>query len=191
MSEDLLPPSATPQERATALATARVGSVPTPLRELWDADTCPEALLPWLAWAYSVDGWDVGWTADQQRQAIKRSIAVHRRKGTIGAVKQALAALGFQAQVQEWFNQSPEGDPYTFKLLINAQQVGFSQLQFLRLMDTVDASKNLRSWLDEVVPTVTSQAGPHVAAVACVGSEVTVTGYVLPPMAINELTLGG
>ena len=48
----LLPRNATGAERAIEGATARVGAVPTPFRDLWNPDTCPAALLPWLAWAY-------------------------------------------------------------------------------------------------------------------------------------------
>jgi phage tail P2-like protein len=161
------------------LATARVGDVPTPLRELWDADSCPDALLPWLAWAYSLDEWNAGWTPAQQRAAIKQSVAVHRYKGTIGAVREALAALGFEAQVREWFNQTPEGDPYTFLLQLNVDQEGFSLADLERMLEIVNTTKNLRSHLSEIVATVKTKAGPRVAAVAALGSETTVN-YALP-----------
>ena len=66
---DLLPPSATKQERALALATSRVSDVPLPIRTLWNPDTCPLELLPWLAWALSVDTWDPNWS-----ESIKRAV---------------------------------------------------------------------------------------------------------------------
>lgn len=154
-------------------ATARVADVPTPLRELWDADSCPVALLPWMAWAYSVDQWDATWSHVQQREAIKRSVSIHRYKGTIGAVRDALDALGVDAQVQEWFQQIPPGEPYTFRLLLNASQVGVDQQGFARINEVVQATKNLRSHLDEIAPTITTPAGPVVAAVASLGNEIT------------------
>ncbi|WP_022955766.1 phage tail protein I [Perlucidibaca piscinae] len=188
---DLLPPNATAAERALSEAIARTGEVPVLVRDVWNPDLCPPELLPWLAWAFTVDSWDTSWTDTQKRGAIKASIAVHKYKGTIGALKEALAGIGFDAQAQEWFNQIPAGDPYTFKLLINSEQAGFSQLQFLRLLGTVQATKNLRSWLDEVVPKVSSRAGPNVAAVALSGHEITVTNYVVPFIGINEFILVG
>lgn len=188
---DLLPPSATAAERALSEAIARSGSVPVAVREVWNPDTCPPNLLPWLAWAFTVDSWDASWTDEQKRGAIKAAIAVHKHKGTIGALRDALAGVGFDAQMQEWFNQIPAGDPYTFKLLINSEQVGFTQLQFLRLLGTVYATKNLRSWMDEVVPIVTSRTGPNVAAVACIGTEITLHNYVASFLVINEYTLVG
>ena len=46
----LLPPNASALERKLEQATLRLGTLPVPLRELWNPDTCPAHLLPWLAW---------------------------------------------------------------------------------------------------------------------------------------------
>lgn len=156
-------------------ATARLSSVPVPIRQLWNPDTCPASLLPWLAWAFSLDEWSDTWTETQQRAAIKASYGIHRSKGTIGAVKQALAALGFTARVQEWFNQIPAGNPYTYRLLLEVDQVGYSWEDLQKLLDVVDASKNLRSHLDTIVPKVASSAEVFAAAVALSGSEIEYT----------------
>lgn len=167
----LLPPNATDQERALEETASRLSGVPVPLRQLWNPDTCPANLLPWLAWAFSLDEWSDTWTEAQQRAAIKASYGVHRSKGTIGAVKQALAALGFTVRVQEWFNQIPAGNPYTYRLLLEVDQVGYGQADLQKLLDVVDASKNLRSHLDTIVPQVASSAEVFVAAAALAGSE--------------------
>lgn len=90
----LLPPNASPLERALA-AGAAMAHEPERIAALWDAATCPPALLPWLAWALSVDVWDDAWGEAAQRAAVAGSIAWHRKKGTPWAVKQALAGAGF------------------------------------------------------------------------------------------------
>ncbi len=95
MSETLLPPNATPQEVATEAATARIAGVPVPLDSLWNPQTCPASVLPWLAWALSVDEWDAGWPEDKRRETLSLAIYVHRRKGTLAAVRTALVAAGF------------------------------------------------------------------------------------------------
>lgn len=92
----LLPHNATPQEVALELTTARVGAVDVPIRDLWNPDTCPTAHLPWLAWALSVDSWEAAWPEEVKRQALRRSVAVHRRKGTPAAVREALEAVGYR-----------------------------------------------------------------------------------------------
>jgi phage tail P2-like protein len=115
MTDTLLPPSATAQERALDLTTARIGDVPVPLRTLWDADTCPAALLPWLAWAMAVDTWDPAASEAAKRQSIKDSVEAHRRKGTAGALYAALAP--YDVTIEEWQDQVPQGLPYTFALI--------------------------------------------------------------------------
>ena len=185
MSEQhLLPPNASAPERALSLAIDR--PVPTPVRDVWSADTCPSALLPWLAWALSVDDWDSSWTDTQKRQVIKASTNVHRYKGTIGAVRESVAALGVQAVVQEWFNQIPQAEPYTFRVHLQAEQTGISQTAITRFHSVIERSKNLRSHLTETRVVVTSQAGPQVAVVATMGSDITLTGFEWATAVINE-----
>lgn len=185
---DLLPPSATAAERALSNAIERQGNVPVLVREMWSPDTCPSSLLAWLAWAFSVDEWDPAWTDEQKRSVIKRSVEVHRYKGTIGAVQEALGALFVGARVQEWFNQLPAGDPYTFRILLEVDQAGVEQAAYASLFRVIERTKNLRSHLDEVELIVKSQAGPYVAACANMGSEIVLT-YEPAKIVCNETTI--
>ncbi|MEH6490751.1 phage tail protein I [Halopseudomonas sp.] len=166
-----LPPNATPAERHLALVAGHVNDVPVIVREVWNADTSPADLLPWLARAVSIDVWDPEWTTEQKRAAIKASLGVHRKKGTIGAVLDALGALGFTAKVQEWFNQIPQADPYTYRLIIEVDQVGFDLEDVALLLEVVGSAKNLRSHLTEIVPIIRSQVGPVLASAVMVGTE--------------------
>lgn len=171
---DLLPANAAPQERALSEAVERAGTVTVPVQQVWSPQNCPPAILPWLAWAFSVDEWDTNWTDTQKRDVIAKSIKVHKTKGTIGAVKTALLALGYDVQVQEWFNQVPEGAPYTFKLLVDSTNVGVDMGGYERIVDVVFGAKNLRSHLDEIVPSASTQAGPFMAAASGVGTNMLV-----------------
>jgi phage tail P2-like protein len=170
----LLPQNATALETALAESVARISDVPTPNRDVWNPDKCPSDLLPWLAWAFSVDFWDAGWTDDQKRGAIKSAVAVQRYKGTIGAVKQALTSLGYGVAIQEWFNQLPEGAPYTFDVLLDSNQVGIDQAALAKILSYIDVTKNLRSHRGAVRPAVTTRGGPVVAGALCIGNEITV-----------------
>ncbi|MDO5631140.1 MAG: phage tail protein I [Paracoccus sp. (in: a-proteobacteria)] len=96
----LLPPNSTATERAAEAVTDR--PVPVPVADLWSADRCPAAHLPWLAWALSVDDWDPDWPEDTQRAVIAASVEVHRCKGTVWAMRRALAVAGLgDATIQE------------------------------------------------------------------------------------------
>lgn len=68
---------------------------PQVLLDAVDPDECAAALLPFLAWAYSVDEWPPGATEAEKRAIIKASIAVHRIKGTVQSIRDVLAAAGY------------------------------------------------------------------------------------------------
>jgi len=95
MSENLLPPSSTALERNLTKALAKAEDLPVPVRDIHDPDACPLALLPYLAWAYSVDEWDDSWPEHLKRQAVKDALLLHRRKGTVWAVKRIIGNQGF------------------------------------------------------------------------------------------------
>lgn len=190
MSE-LLPPSSTPLERALADTVAKVSTLPTPARDLWNPDTCPVELLPWLAWAFSLDDWDVTWTEAQQRAAVKACYSVHRYKGTIGSVKDALQALGLGVQVQEWFNQIPAGDPYTYKLLLEVNQYGVSLAQLETIQAVVENAKNLRSHMTTLDMTVSSNSTVYIGAVALSGNDLAYTYPACTLTLDGTWTLGG
>jgi phage tail P2-like protein len=188
MSDALLPASATAAERALSEAVARISDVNTRSREIWSPALCDADLLPWLAWAFGVDDWSSDWTEAQKRGAIRNSVAVHRRKGTIGAVTKALAGLGLGVRVQEWFNQVPEGPEYTFRLLLEVDQIGITQQAIARILQVVESTKNLRSHLDTIIPGITTNANVYIGGAALVGTEVTVK--YAPPVG-SPLTLDG
>ncbi|MBU70861.1 MAG: phage tail protein I [Spongiibacter sp.] len=185
----LLPKNASDFELALEAVTARIGEVPVVMREVWNPETCPYALLPWLASAASVDAWDANWTDAQKRAAIKASLAVHRRKGSIGAVKRALNAIGLGVKVQEWFNQDPAGDPYTFNLIFETDQTGIRFEDIDKILAVVDSAKSLRSHLNEIIPIVISRNQPAFATASNSGHEVTVNQYADPIVVINELVV--
>jgi len=148
MTDHMLPPNATAEEKAISSAMARLSDVPVPIRELWNPDSCPVDLLPWLAWALSVDVWDTDWPEDKKRNVIKASIEVHRHKGTPYAVEAALEAMGFMAKVSEWFKYG--GDPYKFKVEVDVIDSGLT-LEGVKLIETtVTKTKNVRSHLDGI-----------------------------------------
>ena len=111
----LLPPNAGTLEKALEAATS-VPALPVPLRDEWNPATCPESDLPWLAWALSVDNWDATWPLAVRRAVVANAIAVQRRKGTIGAVRDGIAAFGAAMSLREWWQLSPPGDPGTFEV---------------------------------------------------------------------------
>ena len=158
-SEHLLPRGATPLQIALSGSGHRMLSVPVwVIRACWDPDACPVHLLPYLAQAWSVDEWDPEWSEAQKRQVIKDAPALHKLKGTRGAVERAIEALGFGATLREWFEYG--GQPYRFKISVTLQQgASWTAKQAALIWRTAIANKNVRSRLETisvaVPPTVT------------------------------------
>ncbi|RKR02590.1 phage tail P2-like protein [Kushneria sinocarnis] len=143
MSSPILPPNATALERAAAEALAELERVPVPLRTLWNPDTCPASLLPYLAWAFSVDRWDPTWSESAKRGVIRSAFYVHQHKGTISALRRVVEPLGYLLEVEEWWQQSPEGEPGTFALRIGVLDTGITDAMYTELTRLVEDAKPL------------------------------------------------
>lgn len=188
MSEviSVLPPNATAQERAIEAAAARLGEVPVLVREMWDPDTCPAAQLPWLAWALSIDEWNASWTDAQKRNSIKASYSVHCRKGTAGAVIDALKALGFGTQVIEWFQKTPTGAPYTFEVNAEFIETGLN-IEALNEVERIAlATKNVRSHLTVVRGIMRTDGDRYVGIGMVSGEDAEVQPYQLTEIEANS-----
>jgi len=95
MSMHLLPPYRGKAETAFARAVAGQFPIASAARDLWNPQTCPAHLLPWLAWALSVDDWDPEWPEATRRRVIAESVEIHRHKGTVASVRRILRAQGW------------------------------------------------------------------------------------------------
>ncbi|HBW3234685.1 MULTISPECIES: phage tail protein I [Klebsiella/Raoultella group] len=139
MSNSLLPPSSGAWLRYTEAGTARLSAITVALRTLWTPTACPVDLLPYLAWALSVDRWDKGWPAERKIAAIQRSYWLHRRKGTRAAVRRVVEDMGFSATFAEWFEA---GDaPGTFRLEVDINEVGLTPKTLSELNRLIDDAK--------------------------------------------------
>lgn len=118
--DSLLPPNATAQERALE-AALRADIDLSAVGTLWDPESCPAALLPFLAWGLAISHWDTAWTEAEKRAAVAGAIPFHFRKGTRGAVEEVLARFHPLLTITEWFERSPPGDPYTFEVRAPAE----------------------------------------------------------------------
>ncbi|AYW29904.1 phage tail protein I [Escherichia coli] len=124
-STSLLPPSAGPFMRATEATGVRISTIPVDADTLWSPDRCPAHLLPYLAWACSVDSWDRNWPEETRRQVIRDAWMIHRHKGTISALRRIVEPLGYLIRVSEWWEF--DGSPGTFTIEIGTLETGVSE----------------------------------------------------------------
>lgn len=168
--DSLLPHNATQLERDIEASTGRLGAIDlTPASEIWNPDTCPVHLLPWLAWAEGVDEWSSLWSVAVQRAVIKAQRLVRRKRGTKASVVAAVEALSGAASIKEWFEYSPKRSAHTFDIVI-AGGDGYVEAELQQSMiRAIDRSKPVRSHYTLGVG-LTSAAALNLAGVAMVGT---------------------
>lgn len=148
MANSLLPPNASALEKDLEKVIDGCTSLPVHIRDLWNPDTCPADLLPWLAWAYSVDSWSDHWGEQTKRRVTKNAYEVHRFKATPFAVQYALDGLGISTSITEWWEQNGSGTPGTMTVIallnenLTGEDDGLITAEMLKLVtETVNTSK--------------------------------------------------
>lgn len=168
----LLPTGSTVLERRAAEACAGISDLNAPLRDLWNPDRCPAKFLPYLAWAFSVDRWDEKWTTAEKRQAVKDAFYIHRRKGTIAAIRRVIETLGYSMSIEEWWQVAdPAG---TFRLAIDVNDIGITETMINELERLIGDTKPVSRHIAQltIVTRVTGIA--WIGAAVCDGDVTTV-----------------
>lgn len=182
MTNSLLPPNTTALDRAAeAVIVGHLAAIDQPHRALWNPDTCPLELLPWLAWQLSVDEWSESWPQERKRNAIKQSIALHRKRGTPWAVRQAVQRVGVEnVQLAERITGAHWAE---FDLVFDVREMPLTEETIARAIAQVNAYKAARSHLRRLTLSL-SQRVTVARNTFCVGVE-HVTVY---PRIKTELT---
>lgn len=168
----LLPSGSSPLERRAAEACAGISDLNTPLRDLWNPDRCPVKFLPYLAWAFSVDRWDEKWTPAEKRKAVKDAFYIHRRKGTIAAIRRVIEAMGYSMSIAEWWQVAdPRG---TFRLTIDVNDVGITDELINELERLIGDAKPVSRHIAGININVRTEAAIYSAAAATQGDIISV-----------------
>ncbi|MCX8678615.1 phage tail protein I [Gilliamella sp. B2865] len=136
-NKTLLPPSSTTLEKR--LSQAMVCDFPILLRSLWNPQTCPYELLPYLAWQYSVDYWDENWTEQIKRKVIAEAFEIHQHKGTKEAIRRAVSSFGYLIDLIEWWQN--DKTPGTFSIEIGVLDKGITDESYNELVRIIEDVK--------------------------------------------------
>ena len=113
-------------------------------------DELDEALLDILAYDFKVDWYGYDYPLETKRALLKSSFYIHRHLGTKGAVEAAIQSVYPKSIVEEWFDYVEGGNPYTFRIVLDASTpaVPVNNTDLLR---AVNLYKSLRSHLDGIM----------------------------------------
>ncbi len=124
-------------------------------------DNLPGPVLDELAWGMNVTWYNTRDTLAARRETIKKALSVFARMGTAGAIKDAVAANFGDSSVEEWWQYGAE--PGYFRIVVEDPAATAERAaDFVR---TVNAVKNVSSWLDQIILMRTSPGPVRVGSI--------------------------
>lgn len=139
------------------------------------ASSCPESLLPILAASFDVD--IDGLSQSEARELIKNAFEIHYYSGTFYSLNKALNALYSDVRVREWFEY--KGEPYHFKLELDASKNGVSPQTLKRSDEIINTYKNVRSVYDGASIKATASINLKAYSYTFSGENISVDPYVV------------
>ena len=178
MSNTLLPINASKLLKDLENTSLRATSLEALNRYVTNPNLAPENILPWLAFAVSVDDWNDGWSEEVRRNVIKASIEVHKKKGTIGALRSALEAFNYEnIEVQEWFDYG--GQSYFFRVFFDVTEPGFDVGILPDVQKVIDNTKNARSHLENLKAFLSAEMSLIKLGSAMISKEITSLPHII------------
>lgn len=159
---DIMPDSLTCDENVNACAEA----IDPQLREIAAnvdvalliprIDVLPSLVLDHIATQYDISVWRDSWPVSLKRSVLKSALAEKRKRGTRGAVLKAIKSLGGAGSIVEWWEETPKGIPYTFKIYVALSKIeGVVDTEMQEdLIRQIDDAKSFRSHYDLILTTV-------------------------------------
>nr|DAR66824.1 MAG TPA: tail protein [Caudoviricetes sp.] len=139
------------------------------------ASSCPARLLPILAQSFDVDIESLSESAT--RELIKNAFEIHFYSGTFYSLNKALKSFYSQCKIKEWHKYG--GEPYHFKLELEASNQGISKESLTKTDEIVNVYKNVRSVYDGATIKISSKSNLTAGAYIASGENISVMPYVL------------
>lgn len=109
-------------------------------------DTASDRVLDMLALELNVPYYDDSLRSETKKELVRNMFGWYMDAGTPAAVEELVSSVFGQGEIHEWFEYG--GEPYTFRIVTNADAEIESINEFEKLIERV---KNIRSHIDEVI----------------------------------------
>ena len=171
----LLPSNQTTLEDALAQVSTGDSVLANVLRQMHSVDNCPASMLPWLAIQRSVDRWDPEWSEAIKRKMVKDSFEVHKRKGTVGALRRVVEPFAEIIDITEWHELEPMGPPGTFSMSLALFDSGLTDTAIAELERMISDTKPLSRHLVGLSITYSPNGTYYIGAGVSSGDEVVIS----------------
>ena len=131
--------------------------------------------LPYLAHTYQVAFWSNDLSEDEKRAIIDSSILLHRKKGTLFALKEVLKRLNIDVKFYEWFEY--QGLPYHFKIDVDFLNRPVEDKDLKIIEEFVEIYKNEKSILELININIKTNLKEKYAMATLTGEDIQVLPY--------------
>ena len=149
MSKSLLQINASQLLKDLESSSLKATSLEALNRYITNPDLAPDNILPWLAWAVSVDDWSDNWPKVIKREMIKNSISLHQIKGTKRAIQKALEIIGVAGEIALWWELNPRMTPHSFNI---TAYLNDNINEYADVIIGLDTQKKLINLIENVKP---------------------------------------
>ena len=104
------------------------------------------------------------------KELLKEPIKTYFNEGTFYSLNKALKAFYSECEIKEWHEYG--GEPYRFKLILEAGEKGVSEASLKKTAEIIEAYKNVRSVYDGSVIKLASSA--NIYAGVCLNAGATI-----------------
>jgi len=115
--------------------------------------------------ALLVDEYDAGFFREFEpdaRKLVRFAQRNYPKLGTLGATKKVFETLKINAEVKEWFNTGKE--PFVFDIDLSLVDKEITPNLIIKIKKLIDISKNVRSYLDELILSYKSSTSFYIKA---------------------------
>lgn len=150
----LLPPSLKQDPKMIALSNIIAGELQKTNKMIRQnliyarIDELDEQTLDVLAYDLHVDWYEYGYSIEAKRAVIKDSVRVHKRMGTLYAVRTALGSVYPDSEIEEWFDYN--GEPYTFRVVLDVTHAR-APAEYFSIKKAVDSYKRLSAQMENLI----------------------------------------
>lgn len=172
----LLPANSTEFEKKAAIAFQDAVNNKILISELLNPDLCPSDFLDYLAWAFSVDYWQENWSDQEKRIAIKNSFIIHKKKGTLSALKKVVKLFGLDLKIKEWFEE-PVKEPGTFDLKVYIKNTGITEELYFEIERLIRDTKPVSRKLNNLFLSISTEGIVNINSSTVLGDVLTIFPY--------------
>lgn len=111
-------------------------------------DELQEDVLDVLAYDLHVDWYDYEYPIEAKRGVIKDSVRVHKRLGTVFAVRTALGSVYPESEIEEWFDYG--GEHHRFRVVLDVTHAR-APAEYSSIKKAIDSYKRLSAQMENLI----------------------------------------